>query len=111
MSIDIEPAIPDVAGTNSGLQTKGAEVKLTNVLGVMYDVDACMVDYQLEDALSSPVEARKRFYNIWWSFAKNSIVDYTEQGVLLYMADPTNKTTKAAYMAKFALATKAASKN
>lgn len=96
MSIDIEPAIPDVAGTNSGLQTKGTEVKLTNVLGVLYDVDACMVDYQLEDALSSPVEARKRYYNIWWSFAKNSIVDYTEQGVLLYMADPVGKTTKAA---------------
>lgn len=94
MSIDVEPAIPDVAGTNAGLQTKGTEVKLTNVLGVLYDVDAVMVDYQLDDALSTPVEARKRYYNIWWSFAKNSIVDFTEQGVLLYMADPTTKTTK-----------------
>lgn len=90
MSIDVEPAIPDLAGTNAGLQSKGAEVKLTNVLGVVYDVDALMVDYQLDDALSTPVEARKRYYNIWWSFAKNSIMDFTEQGVLLYMADPSN---------------------
>lgn len=88
MSIDITPAIPDVAGNNSGAQKAGTEVKLTNVLGVIFDSDACMIDYQLEDALSTPVEARKRYYNMWWSFAKNSIVDFTEQGVLLYMADP-----------------------
>lgn len=86
-AIKVTPAIPDVAGTNSGAQTTGSAVSLSNVLGVIFDTDACMIDYQLEDALSSPVEARKRYYNMWWSFAKNSIVDFTEQGVLLYMAD------------------------
>ena len=86
-SISITPAIPDVAGSNSGEQTAGTAVALDCVLGVIFDTDACMIDYQLEDALSSPVEARKRYYNMWWSFAKNAIVDYTEQGVLLYMAD------------------------
>lgn len=93
-SISVTPAIPDVAGTNSGLQTTGNAVVLTDVLGVIFDTDALMIDYQLEDALSSPVEARKRYYNIWWSFARNSIQDYSEQGVLLYMADPTTKTKK-----------------
>lgn len=93
-SIDVVPAIPDVAGTNSGLQTAGTEVQLTDVLGVIFDTDALMIDYQLEDSLSTPVEARKRYYNIWWSFAKNSIQDYTEKGVLLYMADASTKTTK-----------------
>lgn len=93
-SINVTPAIPDVAGTNSGLQTTGSAVVLTDVLGVIFDTDALMIDYQLEDALSSPVEARKRYYNIWWSFAKNSIQDYTEQGVLLYMADPASNKTK-----------------
>ena len=87
MAIKVTPAIPDVAGSNSGTQTAGTNVNLSNVLGVIFDSDACMIDYQLEDALSSPVEARKRYYNIWWSFAKNSIVDFSEQGVLLYMAD------------------------
>ena len=86
-SIDFVPSIPDVAGTNNGLQTVGDEVHLTDVLGVIFDEDALMIDYQLDDSLSSPVEARKRYYNIWWSFAKNSIQDYTEKGVLLYMAD------------------------
>lgn len=86
-AIKVTPAIPDVAGSNSGAQTAGSQVALSNVLGVIFDEDALMVDYQLEDALSSPVEARKRYYNIWWSFARNSIADFSEQGVLLYMAD------------------------
>ena len=85
--IDITPAIPDVAGTGSGLQKSGNRVQLDTVLGVIFDSDALMIDYQLEDALSTPVEARKRYYNMWWSFAKNIITDYTENGVLLYMAD------------------------
>ena len=87
-AIKVTPAIPDVAGTGGGVQTAGSTVALSDVLGVIFDTDACMIDYQLEDALSSPVEARKRYYNIWWSFAKNAIVDFSEKGVLLYMADP-----------------------
>jgi hypothetical protein len=46
-----------------------------------------MIDYQLEDADATPMEARKKYYNMWWSFSKNIIKDYTENGVLLYMAD------------------------
>lgn len=86
MAINVTPAIPDVAGTASGTQVAGSAVSLSNVLGVIFDSDACMIDYQLEDAESTPLEARKRYYNMWWSFKKNSINDFTEQGVLLYMA-------------------------
>lgn len=91
-SIKVTPAIPDVAGTGGGAQTAGSNVALDDVLGVIFDADACMIDYQLEDALSSPVEARKRYYTIWWSFAKNSITDYSEKGCLLYMKDKAGKS-------------------
>lgn len=87
MAIDVVPSIPDVAGTNAGLQTAGNAVQLNNVLGVIFDEDALMIDYQLEDADATPMEARKKYYNMWWSFSKNIIKDYTENGVLLYMAD------------------------
>ena len=87
MAIDVVPSIPDVAGTNAGLQTAGNAVQLDNVLGVIFDEDALMIDYQLEDADATPMEARKKYYNMWWSFSKNIIKDYTENGVLLYMAD------------------------
>lgn len=84
--IDIEPAIVD---TSTGEQTKGAEAKIPYVIGILYDVDGMMSDYQLDDAISTPVEARKRYYNIWYSFARNGINDNTENSVIFYMADPS----------------------
>lgn len=83
MAIDITPAIPDVSSPSA--QIAGSNVALSNVLGVLYDSDACMIDYQLDDANATPIEARKRYYNMWWHFAKNSINDFTENGILLYM--------------------------
>lgn len=82
-AIDVTPAI---TGTD-GVQTAGAEVNQPYVIGILYDVDGMMTDFQLEDAISTPVEARKRYYNIWYSFARNGIIDNTENTVVFYMAD------------------------
>lgn len=85
-AIDVTPAIPNVTATPPmATQTAGAVVALDYVLGVLYDEDAIMVDYQLDSADATPNEARKRYSNIWWHFAKNSINDFTENGVLLYI--------------------------
>ena len=83
MAINVTPAIPDVSDPTQ--QIAGSNVALDNVLGVLYDEDALMVDYQLDAVDSTPVEARKRYRNIWWHFAKNAINDFTENGILLYM--------------------------
>lgn len=86
--ISITPAIPDVAGTNSGAQTAGTAVALDKVLGFMFDEDSVMLDYQFEDASTTVKEARKHFRNVWWTIRRNAMVDYTENMVLFYMADP-----------------------
>lgn len=83
--INVTPAIPDVA--KPGSQTVGTAVNLKYFIGALYDADAILVDYQLEDALATPVEARKRYYNMWWSFQKNAIADFTENGIIYFMAD------------------------
>lgn len=83
--INVTPAIPDVS--TPGSQTTGTAVNLKYFIGALYDADAIMVDYQLEDALATPVEARKRYYNMWWSFQKNAINDFTENGIIYFMAD------------------------
>lgn len=83
-TVNITPAIP--GGTN-GAQTTGTSFNPAVVVGLIYDVDAMMVDFQLESALATPVEARKRYHNIWLSMVKNAINDLTENGVLLYMDD------------------------
>ena len=85
--IDIDPALPDIPGTHSGQQYKGDRVQLYYVLGAIFDQDACMTNHALDDADATPLEARKKYYSIWWNFLKQSTVDLTEQGVLLYMAD------------------------
>lgn len=87
-AIKVTPAIPDIAGTNSGAQTAGSQVSLGYVVGLLFDEDALMVDYQLERSNTTPLEARKGYRNIWWTFSKNSINDFTENAILYYMADP-----------------------
>jgi len=64
-------------------------VQLDYVVGALWDEDALMVDFQLERSNSTPLEARKNYRNIWWSFSKNAINDATENFILYYMADPT----------------------
>ncbi len=85
MSISVTPAIPDVSDPTE--QTAGAAVE-TLIVGMLFDKDACMTNVQLDDALSTPLEARKRYRNIWWTFAKNAVNDFTENAVVFYMADP-----------------------
>ncbi len=82
--INITPAIPDT--TLAGGQTAGEAVNLKYVLGCLFDEDALLVDYQIESAESTPLEARKRYRNLWWTFKKNSINDFTENFILYYMA-------------------------
>lgn len=83
MAISITPAIPDTS--NPAAQKAGSAVTLDNVLGVLFDEDALMIDYQLDTALSTGVEARKHYRNVWYTFAKNSICDFTEKGILYYL--------------------------
>ena len=82
--INITPAIPDTSDPTQQIQ--GTAVSLDYVLGVLYDEDAILVDYQLDDALTSPIEARKSYYNMFWHFRRNAINDFTENAILLYMA-------------------------
>lgn len=84
-AINVTPAIPDT--TTPTAQTTGANASLSYVVGVLFDEDACMTDFQLEDAETTPIEARKRYMTTWWSFARNAINDFTENGVVFYMAD------------------------
>ena len=82
--INITPAIPDTSDPTQQIQ--GTAVSLDYVLGVLYDEDAMMVDYQLDDTITTPIEARKAYSNVFWHFRRNAINDFTENAVLLYMA-------------------------
>ena len=83
-AISVTPAIPDVSDPTE--QKAGTAVALDYVLGVLFDEDAVMVDYQLDSVGTSPLEIRKMYRNTVWHIAKNAINDFTENGILLYMA-------------------------
>lgn len=81
--VDITPAI-----TNSqGACVSGTRAQIDYVVGLLYDVDALMIDYQLDDVSTTPEEARKHYRNTWWTFCRNAIYDPTENMILYYMAD------------------------
>lgn len=88
MAINLTPAIPDFAGTADGEQVKGAEVDLPVFIGALFDKDACRTHYILDKASTTPLEARKHYRNTWWHVAKNSVNNFTKQGIIFYCEDP-----------------------
>lgn len=82
--LDVTPAVTD---PSTGLQKAGNRIQLDYVIGMLYDEDAIMVDYQLETTNTSPLEARKGYRTQWYTFAKNAVSDLTENGIVFYMAD------------------------
>lgn len=73
--------------TSDGTQKATGVQTIDYVVGVLSDEDAMMTDFQLERALTSPLEARKGYRNNWLTFAKNAIIDQTENQVVFIMAD------------------------
>lgn len=84
--IKVKTAILD---TLTGEQTASTDIELDYVVGFLTDVDAVMTDFQLERSLSTSLNARKGYRNVWLSFARNSISDPTENSILFTMEDPT----------------------
>ena len=85
-AIDVVPSIPDLSVT--GLQVTGDRVQLDYVVGLIFDEDALMTDFQLDDVNTTSLEARKRFRNTWYAMARNLINDFTEKAILFTMEDP-----------------------
>lgn len=83
-AVKIKPAIYD---KTTGVQKVGTEVDLPFVVGLLFDEDAMMVDFQLDSSATTPLEARKMYRNVFWHFAKNAINDPTENAVVFYMKD------------------------
>lgn len=81
--------VPSITNYTTGLQVTGNAVALDHVVGLLYDEDALMTNFQLDDVNTTPLEARKRFRNTWYSMARGGINDFTEKAILYVMEDPT----------------------
>ena len=85
-AIKFKPAIPDTSDPTAQTAPANA-VSIAKCIGCIFDRDGLMVDFQLEDQASSPLEARKKYRTIWNTFRKNPINDFTENMVVFIMAD------------------------
>lgn len=77
---------PNVLNASTGGNMPGLRVQVPYVLGVLMDRDALWLDFKLEAARVSPVEARKGFRTTWWTFLKGVCDDFTENTIVYYMA-------------------------
>lgn len=66
---------------------EATEVVLDNVVGMLYDKDALLIDHQFDGAVSTPMNARHRYINTWYTWRRNVIDDFTENTIVYYMAD------------------------
>jgi len=84
MGINFQTAILDGV---TGVQKQGAAVQLDYVVGILFDRDALLTDFQLETANTTSLEARKGYRNTWLTISKNAINDPCENAILFYMKD------------------------
>lgn len=81
---------PNVLDETTGMSKDAGEaVNIPYVVGVLYDRDALMVAYQVDEVLTTPVNAKGSYYNTVYHWSKDYRNDFTENGVLFYMEDPT----------------------
>lgn len=82
--LKVTPALPQ------GIET--VEVNIPYVVGALFDKDAVLTDTQWEDSSVTPLEARKKYRNMFWDFSYNAISDLTENCIIFIMEDPVEET-------------------
>lgn len=76
--IQVKPSIP--VGDSK-------EITIPKLVGILFDEDAIMTHYDLDKVYTTPIEARKCYYNTWYHWAQSSFDDFTENSIIYYMAD------------------------
>lgn len=82
--INVYPAVFD---STTGGTIKGDQVQLPYVVGMIFDRDALVTDFQIDRTDSTPLEARKHYRTVWFSYSKNVIDDPSENCVIFIMQD------------------------
>ena len=62
------------------------------IIGCIFDSRACKTIFQLEDARTTGIEARKNYLNTWFDFVKSNICNPTQNFVLFVMSENEQAT-------------------
>lgn len=83
-AINVTPA---QTNKTSGLMEKGAAVNLPYVVGTLFDYKAMMTSFTMDDAETTPMEARKKFFTTWYSMNRQGTYNPTHNMVIFIMKD------------------------
>lgn len=78
---------PNQMDPTTGNSVDGANVNLEVVLGFYFDRDALAASLKYQSAMTTPINARGKYYNTYYSWAHCWKIDQTENMILYYMAD------------------------
>lgn len=84
-AIDVTPALPNGA--------ESSEVKMSLVLGMLFDEEALMSNNKFEGAYSSGLNAKHLYENTFWHYRFGVMNDYSENCLIYYMADESETFT------------------
>lgn len=69
----------------NGTKCDGVARNVTNLIGVLFDREAIGTFRQEDDVLTTPVNARARYYNTFWHESQLWFNDMSENGVTFYL--------------------------
>ena len=95
VKVKVPAWLEDMIADTTGSSDTDFTFNPSYVLGVLYDKDAVMTDFQFETARTTPVEARKNYVNTWMDFGLGAIGDPSENFVVFVMSDGTTGTETA----------------
>ena len=81
-TVDATPTYLDT--TNGNLVVAGSDVKVENIVGVLFDEEALGMTTRSTWTANSPFNPNGGYYNIFWHFTQTTWNDFTENGVILY---------------------------
>ena len=90
VAVDFKVTVPGwledmITGGQTNVDTP-YEFKPNYVLGVLFDKDAVLTDFQFEAARTTYPEARKNYVNTWFDFGLGAVGDPTENFVVFVMS-------------------------
>ena len=92
LKITIPGWLMDMIGNTTGSSDTKMTFNPDYIMGCLFDRRSVMTNFQIEDARTTKLEARKNYLNTWFDIAKSNICNPTQNFVLFIMSENEQAT-------------------
>lgn len=92
IKIKIPGWLMNLIGNTTGSSDTDYVFQPDYIMGCLFDRRSVMTNFQLEDARTTKLEARKNYLNTWFDFVKSNICNPTQNFVLFVMSENEQAT-------------------